>query len=120
MILFIGDKPSKSTDPDVPFKGAKCENRLKEWLSVLAKGHMYYLINRVDVDANDLVALTTALGYPVIALGNNASKYLKSIPHFKMPHPSGRNRQLNNKTFISSKIKSCKKYIERNQPCHSR
>lgn len=49
----------------------------------------------------------------VIALGNVASNSLKklNIDHFKMPHPSGLNRQLNDKEFEKKKIKECYNYL---------
>ena len=49
----------------------------------------------------------------VIALGNVASDSLKKInvEHFKMPHPSGLNRQLNDKDFEKKKIKECYNYL---------
>jgi len=51
---------------------------------------------------------------PFVAFGTNASKFLKknNIPHFKLPHPSGLNRQINDKAYIISKLDECKKYIE--------
>ena len=50
----------------------------------------------------------------VIALGNTASKALNKlkIKHFKLPHPSPRNRLLNNKKFITKQLKECRKYID--------
>ena len=49
----------------------------------------------------------------VIALGNVASDALKKVgvDHFKMPHPSGLNRQLNDKSFEESKVKECYNYL---------
>ena len=49
----------------------------------------------------------------VIALGNVASNSLKKLnkDHFKMPHPSGLNRQLNDKEFEKKKIKECYNYL---------
>ena len=51
--------------------------------------------------------------HKVIALGNVASDSLKKInvEHFKMPHPSGLNRQLNDKQFEKNKIKECYNYL---------
>lgn len=50
----------------------------------------------------------------IVALGNTASKALELInkDHFKLPHPSPRNRQLNNLQFINCKLDSCLKYIK--------
>lgn len=114
MILFIGDKPSKRTDPSVPFKGAACEKRLYEWIDkVSSKSHYYFIINKIDDDFIPMVNLAIVTDMPIIALGNNASKALGMCKHFKLPHPSGRNRQINNKKFIEAKLLKCKEFIER-------
>lgn len=120
MILFVGDKPSpKMKLGATPFEGAACEARLKEWLANLGLSHhayqsnSYFIINQVEIEQSPLL-LTICKGTGIVALGNVASKRLTSmnIPHFKLPHPSGRNRQINDKTFIASKLDECKKYIE--------
>jgi len=113
MILFVGDEPSTlNTDPVLPFKGAACEKRLKEWIEKVRGSKLYVIINRVDEDAAEMMGLAIALKEPIVALGNNASKSLGKIPHFKLPHPSGRNRQINNKAFIEAKLLECKSYIK--------
>ncbi len=112
MVLFVGDKPSRlNTDPKIAFKGARCEARLLKWISNL--NVPYLLINSTDYDFHLLTNLFLNLDAPIVALGNNASKRLSKAPHFKLPHPSGRNRQINDKIFISNKLKECKKYIEK-------
>ena len=111
MILFVGDKPSKCADPDVPFKGAACEKRLMEWLSYINPGY-YEIVNSVSKQDILLINLAIATNSIIIALGNNAAKRLKSYPHFKLPHPSGKNFQINDKEFISKRLTECKNYIE--------
>lgn len=113
MILFIGDEPSRlNTDKEVAFKGAACETRLNEWIKRVNRKETYMVINRVDKDFHELVGLCVALNEPIVALGNKASGALKNEPHFKLPHPSGRNRQINDKKLIEQKLTDCKKYIE--------
>ncbi len=116
MVLFVGDRPSKlNTDPKVAFKGAKCEARLDAWI-IETKAFPYYVINSTDQDALALIWLFQALGAPIVAIGNNASKYLNKeakASHFKLPHPSGRNRQINDKAFINNKLEECKKYLQK-------
>lgn len=48
----------------------------------------------------------------IVALGKTAEKALTllGIPHFAMPHPSGRNRQLNDPEYLSKKIKGLQNY----------
>jgi hypothetical protein len=111
MILFVGDKPSKNSDPDHPFKGAACEKRLHEWITTVTNKN-YYIINQVDPGFEDLALMFEAVGSPIIALGNNASKALGKISHFKLPHPSGRNRQINDKAYIAWRLEECQSYIE--------
>lgn len=113
MTLFVGDRPSAlNTDPDVAFKGAACEARLLEWIDRLGV-HDYKVMNHTHQHFDMTMFMHFCDGGPIIALGNNASKYLKYYNHFKLPHPSGRNRQINDKAFIEEKLSECKKYIER-------
>lgn len=112
MVLFVGDKPSRlNTDPNVAFKGARCESRLLEWLTIL--NIPYILVNRTDSDFYLMANLFYAVNCPIVTLGNNASKALGKASHFKLPHPSGRNRQINDKAFILAKLEECKKYLEK-------
>lgn len=121
MIIFVGDKPSSRMKSGVkPFEGAGCEKRLLEWMSILfaAPSTEYMLFNQSDLWIGHYLRNEFDAFYKesaVIALGEKASRYLKlrSIPHFKLPHPSGRNRQINDKSFISERLAECKKYIEK-------
>src|SRR5271165_2771603 len=103
MVLFVGDKPSKRMKPGAkPFEGAACEQRLKEWIEYLINPRVfgsleYKVINQCDYAYANFVAMSIRDKHILIALGNNSSKALETLPHFKLPHPSGRNRQINNK-----------------------
>lgn len=113
MIIFVGDKPSPRMKPGAkPFEGAACEKRLKEWVKKLG-GDMEYVVNS-QPNTKDilLINLWILLEHPIVALGNNASKKLKNVPHFKLPHPSGLNRQTNDKKFIDAKLKECKEWLK--------
>jgi uracil-DNA glycosylase len=117
MILFVGDKPSPKMKPGAkPFEGAACEARLKAWIKELGLTLNNYernsccIINQIDLARSEL--LVTVCKPYIVALGNNASKALGKIPHFKLPHPSGRNRQINDKSYIEARLAECKKYIE--------
>lgn len=63
------------------------------------------------------ISLNTAIKknhIKVIALGNEAKKYLlkASIEEFfVLPHPSGRNRLLNDKKFVEKTLAQCQNYI---------
>lgn len=49
----------------------------------------------------------------IIALGNFPSAALKKInvDHFTLPHPSGLNRKLNDKTYELEQLELCRNYI---------
>ena len=50
----------------------------------------------------------------VVALGNFASEALTKagIQHFKLPHPSPLNRQINDLKFINNCLNECKQYLQ--------
>lgn len=115
MILFVGDKPSPKMKPGAkPFEGAACEERLYEWIfSVLPDPLCEYGI----INANDAGLRKVHYYRPedtTVALGNNASKRLTQlgIKHFKLPHPSSRNRQINDKAFIEKKLQECREWLK--------
>ena len=49
----------------------------------------------------------------IIALGNFPSQALRKInvEHFTLPHPSGLNRKLNDKSYELEQLVKCKEYI---------
>ena len=98
-----------------PFEGAACEKRFKSWLKYLKLKNKWpevLLINQSDWFYEDFSIWYYDCGYKkIIALGNNASKALKGLPHFKLPHPSGLNRQTNDKKFINQKLRECRKWL---------
>lgn len=111
MILIVGDKPSRfNKDPRIAFFGARCEPRLQGWLVKLGIAECK-IINRTDEDFEYYREQARIHSWKVIALGVNASKALKGVGHFIMPHPSGLNRQINNKHFIDKRIAACRKYL---------
>jgi uracil-DNA glycosylase len=116
VVIFIGDRPSPRMKKNAePFEGAACEKRLKEWIRFLIESSLYYkVINQCDWTYHDFHVLLLQQ-HKIVALGNNASKALGDIPHFKLPHPSGLNRQINNKAFVKKQLKLCKKWINKNE-----
>ena len=58
--------------------------------------------------------LEASMGNPkIVALGKTAEKALTllQLSHFTMPHPSGLNRQLNDKNYVQEKLKGLKDYL---------
>jgi uracil-DNA glycosylase len=55
--------------------------------------------------------------YPtkIVALGKTAAKALTllGVAFYEMPHPSGRNRKLNDKEFVSQKIKELTEFCNK-------
>lgn len=115
-ILVIGmnpaNKPKIRTSPT--FK------RLENWMDQI--GVQYFsFCNTYDEQAEaklsnvnfDRMSILAKDYDKIIALGGFASASLDKIKvaHFKMPHPSPRNRLLNDKAFEKRVIKECKEYV---------
>lgn len=49
----------------------------------------------------------------VLALGQSVSSALSvmDIHHFTLPHPSGLNRQMNDKKYVHDQLEACKNYL---------
>lgn len=137
MIIFVGDRPSPRMKPGAKaFRGAACEFRLYKWIHevigntlVNAVAHnlhgalipsgvnpsltAYDVINWSDSHFPEYAAkfLNRA---KFVAIGNNAAHVLNlaGIPHFKLPHPSGRNRQNNDPDFIQKRLDACKEWLK--------
>jgi uracil-DNA glycosylase len=118
-IVFVGDKPSsKNVSKSVPFVGTQSYKNLLEWIWKMDVDITNVMLaNREHVDmwfmcADDESRLHR---HTYVALGNEASEALQKfkLDHFKLPHPSPRNRQLNDQDFIDSELKKCKDYLKR-------
>jgi len=103
-VIVLGQCPSSKT---TPFKNGTFA-RLKDWMdtvglyewsfhNVIPNKINSYKMSDVDVDA----LLTETQGKVVIALGGFVSKVCDKydIPHYKIDHPSPRNRNLNSKAY---------------------
>ncbi len=130
-ILVLGQNPSrKNTDPNVPFEGTQSDVVLQSWLDQIIPYDYSPLVevmncsDRVDFKptAQTIADLSDRIRYvvneqrfdKVIALGSIASEILDKagIVYFPLPHPSGRNRKLNDKTYISEQLELAKRYLE--------
>lgn len=120
MVIFVGDEPSaKNKDPEVPFVGTKSMKNLLDWMYILEVDVNNVLVcNRHQIHKNGEIrvpGLTSSYlpGDRIIALGNKASKHLNELTfgHFKLPHPSGLNRKLNDEKFIKSELNRCKEWL---------
>jgi hypothetical protein len=114
MIIFVGDKPSnRNTDKTVAFDGTRSNVVLKQWARHLTIGN-YYKVNSVSRADMEFIRICKGYNATFIALGNNASDRMESlnIEHFKLPHPSPRNRKLNDKDYVDKVLQECYSYIK--------
>jgi len=117
-LLLVGDKPSsKNTDSAIAFIGTASHTRLQKWLAVILDNEAkIQLINRVDPRFDQHLIYATLNSFQIIALGEEASKALIAYGvtnFFKLPHPSGRNRKLNDKQYEMKILQECKTWLER-------
>lgn len=121
-VLLIGSNPSSSTANNSAFvNDTKSGKLIQEWIKGIDADFFYDNVSRIKTDNNrplsipeikdslpDLVKRIEGT-YPdrIVALGKTAHKALAllNIEHYEMPHPSGANRQLNDKSFTAEKIK---------------
>lgn len=114
-VIFVGDEPSKlNLLKDTAFIGARCFKRLCEWIKII-DADFYYCVNSSPDELTDIGTLYND-GFKVIALGTTASKRLSDIgiPHYEMPHPSGRNLKLNDTEYLSICLDNAKSYVRIN------
>lgn len=133
-VVWVGLNPSpRNTSPEKAFVGSPSGKNLAKWQVELDRGgegfmhKMYNLCTIISPDETAVDKTMTDLGVivrlmehssrgePIVALGNKVSKILtaNNIHHILMPHPSPRNRKLNDCNFIKNKIKSLKSNIAR-------
>lgn len=112
-VVFVGDEPSKkNVDPDIAFVGAACFKTLT-WMIAYISADYYLCLNSDSIDDRAKIKKLYDNGFKVVALGVMASSKLKSlgIEHYMLPHPSGRNRRLNNKYHILMKLERAHQYV---------
>lgn len=119
-MIVVGMNPSNRPTKSKVYKNSTFD-RLNKWMDVLNVQHFSF-INLLDHSKDnptikdvDFNSLGVTKEYDkVIALGGLASTALNKIgvDHFKLPHPSPRNRLLNDKTFEKKILKDCKEYLK--------
>lgn len=107
-ILFVGIKPSSSSPDESAFHpDTRSGKTVREWIA-----HIGITENNVSFcNLKDLKMIQDYL--KVVACGNFVSRELTKmdIPHFRMGHPSGLNRQWNDKVYKDLKLQQLKEYI---------
>ena len=117
--IVIGQNPGNNP------KAATYKNhtfvRLNQWCDELGITHFGFAnavthpgpVKMKDVDFNRLKELVEG-DAKVLALGGFASRCLSVInkSHFRLPHPSPLNRQMNDKEFVKQVLAECKEYLK--------
>ncbi len=118
-VVFIGDRPNqkKNRHLDVPFVGTRSYKTLLEWFYRMDVDiTRVYLVNAYTVDGAPVMLPWDALreqGTAVVVLGAAALEAVKDkdVQFFVLPHPSGLNRELNDKKKLSEKLAKCRDFI---------
>lgn len=123
-ILFVAQNPAKEINVLNPMVGTKSNRILLEWIEELniqeyfiinASNHVGKKLRKSDGNISNLFKglLYIQMPFKIVALGSYAASYLDTynIKHFMLPHPSGRNFKLNDKTFLNEQLRLCKEYI---------
>lgn len=118
-ILVIGMNPSSK--PSTKTRENATVKKLHNWMTKVGIQHFSFSnvhesIEHVSLKHVDYSRLNTITqGYDrVLALGNYAADALNRIEvdHFKLPHPSPRNRLLNDKEYEKAILRQCRKYLK--------
>lgn len=116
-VLVVGMNPS--TKPTMNKQNATFK-KLISWMDVVGV-HYFSFCNTFDdtseakhnkVNYERLCTLSKEYD-KILALGNFVSESLNKIDvvHFKLPHPSPRNRLLNDKTYEKKILLKCREYL---------
>jgi uracil-DNA glycosylase len=112
-LVFVGIAPAKN--PQYGKNGSS--SRLLKWCEAVGlKEWDFANIHPREGMPPDFIALLKAIRGKkrVVALGGYASKYLTKldVPHLKIDHPSGLNRNLNSATYVVEMLGRLRAYIE--------
>jgi uracil-DNA glycosylase family 4 len=121
-ILFVGSNPSVAGSL-APFVGTRSYSVLEGWVSKLGVDAKFYAVNAFDgVTPNNKAPTTKQVTGStlslrkkiyavdpdlVVALGRVAERAVREaeVPvYFKMDHPSGLNRKLNDESYVSEML----------------
>lgn len=114
-VVFVGDRPSRlNDDPEVAFVGTPSFTNLCKWIAKMQISNFVMVNSYTHADTVEIFRQSNEGNRIFVALGNNASKRLKelNLDHFKLPHPSPRNRLLNNRKYVDSELRKCYLYLK--------
>jgi len=135
LVIFIGSNPSNSA-PFSVFTDTRSNDRLQSWIKRFrSEGDVlrYKMINvsnkatdknrplRISEIRKALPELKSRINFfceghqdvKLIALGGAAGRALSmlELPYYHLPHPSPKNRKLNDKKKLNEELKKCRKWI---------
>jgi hypothetical protein len=114
LVVFVGDEPSiLNTSQDVAFVGSRSFKNLIAWISFL--NPTYYITINSNKTANiETIKLLSSQGFKIVALGQKASERMHKakIAYFSLPHPSPKNRSLNDAEGLQECLNNAKAFIE--------
>lgn len=118
-VVFVGDKPSQQNISQyIPFVGTKSFSTLVEWINHINPDYYVVINSDSPSDRFRLMDLYFKGKFTIVALGENAYAAVVDslcMHPFKLPHPSGLNRKLNDKKYIKQQLKACKQYVRSNR-----
>lgn len=126
-ILFVGSNPAMASTTNEAFHGSTRSSQiLAQWTKDIqgTKAYTNVVNERTDnnrplktseIKANlSRLAIDVVKADKVIALGKTAATALTMLgaKFYEMPHPSGRNRLLNDPAYVAQKIKGLVDYCQ--------
>jgi hypothetical protein len=126
-IVFVGSNPSNASVPSSAFHGStRSAQILAQWTKDIDQSSVKTYVNVVEVKTDKNRPLKTSeikanlsrlikdveCADKIIALGKTAAKALSmlGVSFYEMPHPSGRNRLLNDPKYVEQKVKGLLQY----------
>lgn len=133
VILFVGSNPSNSSMCDAAFHSSTRSSKILTGWCVDLQGMKVHINvlnkpteNNRPLKASEIAYCTKRLSDDIIsikpdriiALGKSAAKALNKIGecYYEMPHPSGRNRLLNDPEYVAAKVKGLVEYCNSTRP----
>lgn len=124
MVLLVGSNPPRQENVDRAFVETRSGRVLDSWKESWGS-YRYVAVNASDLvqRSGDVPAKHVRLGFcdylvecgadRFVALGKVAARALKKagVSFFEMPHPSGRNRKLNDKDWTADVVRKCGEYL---------